>query len=285
MPRTLQIFLALVVVASACGRTNAQSVSSPASSVQATDVFSKIHDVLDKTVAGMISETTRGASDTTDRDRTAVEMRPSAANAAEIERNDVPARETNHGAAMRRLEQLRPLLNPILQSEGVPVELAFVVVVESGGKPDALSPKGARGLWQLMPDTARRYGLVVNDNRDERLDIEKSTRTAARYLRGLHTQFQSWTIALAAYNAGEQVVQNAIDRAKSNEFTVLSSRELLPQETRTYVPAVMNFVARSGGMHTAGQEATPGPREERIVYAMQASEDAIVVNSMGADRP
>jgi membrane-bound lytic murein transglycosylase D len=173
---------------------------------------------------------------------------------------------------MARLEGLRPLLDPILRSEEIPLDLAFVVVVESGGKPDALSPKGARGLWQLMPETARRYGLVVDRDRDERLDIAKSTRAAARYLRDLYSQFQSWPVALAAYNAGEQAVQNAIDRAQSNEFSILSSSELLPYETRTYVPAVMKFVARSGGMPSAVQEATPQHREKRIVYAAQASE-------------
>ena len=85
----------------------------------------------------------------------------------------------------RRIDLLRPIVQPILAREGVPNQLAAVIRVESGGNPMALSPKGARGLWQLMPDTARRYGLRVDGRLDERLDIEKATTGAARYLKDL----------------------------------------------------------------------------------------------------
>jgi membrane-bound lytic murein transglycosylase D len=173
---------------------------------------------------------------------------------------------------MARLEQLRPILDSILRSEGVPLDLAFVAVVESGGKSDALSPKGARGLWQLMPETARRYGLVIAGDRDDRLDVEKSTRAAAQYLRDLHTQFGSWPTALAAYNAGEQAVQRAIDRAQSEEFRVLASRELLPLETRMYVPAVVNLMAGSGDLPSVAGPTTQPSRDAWIVYAVRTKE-------------
>src|SRR6516225_1065450 len=78
--------------------------------------------------------------------------------------------------AVNRVHQLRPVIEPILREERVPTELAAVVLVESGGQQNALSPKGARGLWQFMPDTARRYGLIVTPERDERLDVGLSTR-------------------------------------------------------------------------------------------------------------
>jgi membrane-bound lytic murein transglycosylase MltF len=121
-------------------------------------------------------------------------------------------------AALRRLNQLRPLLDPILEREGVPPEISSVVVVESGGRTAALSPKGALGLWQLMPQTARRYGLVVTASRDERLDVEKSTGAAAHYLRDLYQQFGSWPLALAAYNVGEKALQRAVERADTRDF-------------------------------------------------------------------
>jgi hypothetical protein len=155
---------------------------------------------------------------------------------------DQQLRSRNSGglvAAAARLDLLRPAIEPILQQSGVPVELAGVTMVESGALATALSPKGARGLWQLMPGTARRYGLRVDDIEDDRLDLEKSTRAAARYLSDLHLQFGSWTLALAAYNSGEQNVQRAISRSRSMEFAVLSSTGLLPLETRNYVPRVL----------------------------------------------
>jgi transglycosylase-like protein with SLT domain len=148
-----------------------------------------------------------------------------------------PERRTQPGS---RVQQLRPVIDPILRGEGIPAEFAAVALVESGGQPAALSPKGARGVWQLMPETARRYGLVVSTNRDDRLDLVSATRAAARYLRDLYAQFADWELALAAYNAGEQAVQSAIHRAGSNRFSVLSQLRLLPAETRNYVPAVMN---------------------------------------------
>jgi soluble lytic murein transglycosylase-like protein len=90
-----------------------------------------------------------------------------------------------------------------------------------------------------MPDTARRFGLTINSETDDRLDILKSTRAAARYLHLLHAQFGDWSLALAAYNAGEIVVRNAVLKSGSKDFALLSNRRLIPAETRAYVPAVM----------------------------------------------
>ena len=148
-------------------------------------------------------------------------------------------------AAINRVQQLRPILEPILREERVPTELAAVVLVESGGQPNALSAKGARGIWQFMPNTARRYGLVVNQQRDERLDIQRSTRAAARYLRDLYSQFGDWQLTFAAYNAGEDLVQRAIERNGTKDFRLLSSGRSLPLETRRYVPTVINAMQRT----------------------------------------
>ena len=148
-------------------------------------------------------------------------------------------------AAVERVGQLRPTIEPILREEGVPAELSAVVLVESGGLVTAISPKGARGFWQFMPDTARRYGLEVSDSRDERLDVRKSTRAAARYLRNLYQKFGDWQLAFAAYNAGEQTVARALGGEGLRNFSGIEQR--LPEETRRYVPAVLAAMHRLHG--------------------------------------
>lgn len=149
--------------------------------------------------------------------------------------------------ALNRLRLLRLTLETILHAEGVPIELIAVVLIESAVQPRAQSHREARGLWQLIPTTARRYGLRVNQGRDDRLDTEKATRAAAGYLRDLHLRFGDWLLALAAYNTGEQAVERAIALAGHADFWSLSTKKLLPAETRDYVPAVLAAVELLGG--------------------------------------
>ena len=169
--------------------------------------------------------------------------------------------------AVERVQGLRPVLEPILRAERVPQQMAAVVLVESGGQSTALSPKGARGLWQFMPDTARRYGLVVTASLDERLDLYKSTRAAARYLRDLYTQFGDWPLALAAYNAGEDAVQRAVERTSTREFSSIAGR--LPVETQNYVPAVlkaMDMLRGANRGYVALSKRDPGIKS--VVYTV-----------------
>lgn len=172
--------------------------------------------------------------------------------------------ESDSQMSRGRVSALNQVVLPILAREGVPNQLAAVIQVESGGNPLALSPKGARGIWQLMPDTARRYGLRVDDQSDERIDPEKSTTTAARYLRDLYAQFGSWPLALAAYNSGELNLQRAIVRARSTDFATLGSLGYLPAETRNYVPAVLAAMGKQvPAFLVRSEEAQP----VRFVYA------------------
>lgn len=140
--------------------------------------------------------------------------------------------------APRHSPALLPAVAWILRREGLPLELLRVAQVESEYNPQALSNKGARGLWQLMPDTARRFGLVVDETRDERLDPFKSTVAASRYLQELYGSFHDWPLALAAYNAGEKRVQDSLAREGGNLW-MLSQRQALPEETREYVTNVL----------------------------------------------
>jgi hypothetical protein len=168
-----------------------------------------------------------------------------------------PEGESGLNFAELRLNLLRPAVEPILRSHGVPIDLAAVILVESGGRATALSPKGARGLWQLMPDTARRYGLRVDEIRDDRLDLFRATDAAARYLHDLYAQFGDWKLALAAYNTGEANVGAAILKAHTQDFDQLTRLRVLPLETRNYVPRVLATAQLIGQSSTLGEDRRP----------------------------
>lgn len=173
-------------------------------------------------------------------------------------------------AAGERVNNLRSTIEPILRGEGIPAELSAIVLVESGGLPMALSPKGARGVWQFMPDTARRYGLVVSESRDDRTDVEKSTRAAAHYLRDLYSEFGDWPLVLAAYNAGELAVRDAMGRKVLGAFGPISAKGLLPLETRNYVPAVAAAISRMHRANILGLDRSES-KGSRVVYASSGS--------------
>ena len=152
--------------------------------------------------------------------------------------NALPVRRLTRNV-VARYGNYQHTLGRILIEEQVPLELLAVAFVESGFDPLALSPKGARGIWQLMPATAARYGLTVEPLNDHRTQPEPSTRAAARYLRDLYQQFGDWKLTLAAYNWGEGNVQRIINQTGIRDFDELARRGLLPLETRNYVPAVL----------------------------------------------
>lgn len=140
---------------------------------------------------------------------------------------------------LARAGRYLPMILDVFKQKGLPEELVFTAMIESGFNPVAVSRAGAKGLWQFMAPTARLYGLRVDRWLDERLDPEKSTVAAANYLRDLYTVFGSWDLAQAAYNAGEVRVQRAIQGSGTRDFWVLHRRSphLLP-ETKNFVPAI-----------------------------------------------
>jgi len=136
-------------------------------------------------------------------------------------------------------------LKPIFTGQKVPPQLVWLAEVESSFDPRARSPAGAVGLFQLMPATAKRFGLRTSPP-DQRLRPEESAQAAAKYLEYLHGQFKDWRLALAAYNAGEGTVQRLMKQYNAKTFDAIATH--LPAETQMYVPRVEATLARREGV-------------------------------------
>jgi len=141
--------------------------------------------------------------------------------------------------AFARSGRYHDMMVRILRQEGVPQDLIYLAQAESGFQPTAVSRAGARGIWQFMGSRARGYGLQRSMWVDDRQDPEKSTRAAARHLRDLYGQFGDWYLAMAAYNSGPGTVQAAVKRTGYADFWELYRRNVLPKETRNYVPIIL----------------------------------------------
>jgi membrane-bound lytic murein transglycosylase D len=132
-----------------------------------------------------------------------------------------------------------PLMREIFRNNGLPEDLVFVALIESGFNPYAYSRARAVGPWQFMRGTGLKYGLRIDEWIDERRDPVKSTHAAAAYLKDLYAMFNSWPLALASYNAGEGRVGRAMKRSKADDFWDLRTTRYLRPETRNYVPKFM----------------------------------------------
>jgi membrane-bound lytic murein transglycosylase D len=148
----------------------------------------------------------------------------------------------DHDRFQRFLEQgekFRSVVEEVLAENGLPPELFYLGMIESGYHNHATSRARAVGVWQFMPATGRRYGLEVDHYVDERRDPIRATEAAAKYLRDLYNVFGSWHLAIAAYNAGEYRIVRAVVRGKNRDFWKLARMKVLPRETCEYIPKLM----------------------------------------------
>jgi len=134
----------------------------------------------------------------------------------------------------KRANKYFPTMEPILKEYGIPDDFKYLALIESGLQ-NITSPAGARGFWQLMPKTAREYSLEVNDNVDERYNLEKSTIAACKYLLEAKAKFGNWTLAAAAYNAGKRGIEKKIQQQQVVNYYDL----LLIEETARYLPRIV----------------------------------------------
>ena len=155
--------------------------------------------------------------------------------------------------AMGQSSYYFPIFEEVFCRYGIPLELKYLAVVESMLKPTATSRAGAKGLWQFMYRTGRTYGLQIDSFVDERMDVEKSTDAAARYLRDLHRIFGDWPLAVSAYNCGAGNVNKAIRRAGKKDFWAVYP--YLPRETRGYMPAFVGVMYAFNYSRDYGLEA------------------------------
>jgi len=140
---------------------------------------------------------------------------------------------------LARSEKYIPFMKSVLKEYGLPEDLVYLSLIESGFDPYAYSRAKAVGLWQFISPTGKRYGLRVNWWVDERRDPEKSTIAAAKYLKDLYEMFACWYLAAAGYNAGEYKIINAIKRYRTDDFWKLTKHRYLKRETKDYVPLMI----------------------------------------------
>lgn len=137
---------------------------------------------------------------------------------------------------LNRGQKYKSIIQNILKEEGVPPEFYYLAMIESGFVTHAHSRAGAKGVWQFIYATGKRYGLAVNSYVDERRDPLRATYAAAHYLEDLYNVFQTWPLAMSGYNAGEMRVLGAIMRSENRDYWTLCEKNLLPRETCNYVP-------------------------------------------------
>jgi len=185
-------------------------------------------------------------------------------------------------AGLERMGMYRPMIQRILQDEGVPQDLIYLCQAESAFLPRALSRASAKGMWQFISSRGAEYGLNQSWWVDERSDPEKSTRAAARHLKDLYSVFGDWYLAMAAYNAGPQRIKNALEKTGGTTFWDLADKKALPKETINYVPNIIALAILGSDPDKYGFNIKPqDPLETERVTVDKATDLRVIAEAIG----
>src|ERR1700674_5081348 len=185
---------------------------------------------------------------------------------------------------LNRAGRYREMISRVLREEGVPQDLIYLAQAESAFQPLALSRAGARGIWQFVAYRGQEYGLRHTWWIDERQDPEKATRAAAQHLRDLYKHFGDWYLAMAAYNCGPGNVQKGIERTGYADFWELYKRNVLPRETKNYVPIILalTLIAKDAA-HYGIQVEPESPVPTDVVKPGRAIDLRLVAETIDVD--
>lgn len=186
---------------------------------------------------------------------------------------------------LARSGRFLPMIQEELAKAGLPLDLCYLPMIESGFRVNAYSPAKAVGAWQFIPGTAKMYDLTVNKEIDERRDPVKSTQAAIRFLSDLYEDFQSWPLAIAAYNSGGGRVRNAVAKTGSTDFWELAKSRYLPAETKYYVPKLLAaiIVAKNPGKYGFDEIEYEAPLAFETVQVPKSTHLAAVALAAGTD--
>ncbi len=186
--------------------------------------------------------------------------------------------------SMSRGSAYRGMVQRILAEEGVPAELFYLAMAESGFRTKARSHAAATGMWQFISSRGKQYGLKQDRYLDLRYEPETATRAAAKHLKDLHVEFQDWYLAMAAYNCGPNRVKSAIRRTGSRDYWTLLRRRALPRETRNYVPIILAMVYVGENLAQFGLEPVdPAPEHKYdTVHTTGETSFALIADATGS---
>jgi membrane-bound lytic murein transglycosylase D len=184
---------------------------------------------------------------------------------------------------LERSNKYIPRIQSILQEEGLPRDLVYMAMIESGFSSHAVSSASAVGPWQFIQPTAERYGLKVNWWLDERKDFDKSTRAAAKYLKFLYAEFKAWYLVAAGYNTGENRIIRLIERHQTTNFWTLANRGALVDETKNYVPKLIaaTLIAKAPNLYGFREMSLQEPLDNDYFYVPGGTDLKSVADHLG----